>query len=450
MTIIEIIGFLIVLGVLIFIHELGHYFAARHVGVRVEAFSIGFPPKLWSKQIGETEYRISWIPVGGYVKLFGQNVDDEDMDDPTNFASKTFLQRLYILVAGPLMNLFFALIFMPLVFWIGIETPAYLDDSPRINYVQNGSYSQQLGIQADDEIIAVNGTFVKNWGELHNAIGRISPSESLVIDIDRGGNSIYIEGSGIEMHRSGSMGWSPYLDPVVGGFSSRSPAERAGIQVGDKITKINGQVIRNWSDISPSVQKIMKEEGDKANSPGSKLTVELERNSEVEHLEITPYFETNHQRWILGMFMFMPNNLSSHSIGESVVLGTSRLWFITKATFSFLGQMVKGKGSMDDLGGPVKIGMVIGDAVRKLLEDDFKKGISFLFSLMAFISLQLGIFNLLPIPALDGGHVFMLLLEKLSGKPLSTTIRERTQMIGFSVLIFLMIFVTWNDLVSMM
>ena len=434
---ITLIAFLIVLGILIFIHELGHFLAARQVGVRVEAFSVGFPPTLWGKKIGDTEYRISWIPVGGYVKLFGQNVDDEDPNDPTNYAYKTLFQRLYILTAGPLMNLLFALIFMPLVFWIGMETPAYLDDSPRIKDVQDGSYSQKLGIQANDEIIAINGTFVKNWEELHNTMRSIPPSETLVFDIDRKGNSIYIEGSAIEMHRLGSMGWSPYLVPVVGGFSSGSPAERAGIKVGDKITRINELVIGDWSDISPSVQKIMTAESKK---PDSTLKVELERNSEVKFVEVTPFFETNSQRWLLGMSM--SKKFRSHSLGESFSLGISRLWFITKGTFSFLGQMFKGEGSMDDLGGPVKIGMVIGDAVRS--------GISDLFFLMAFISLQLGIFNLLPIPALDGGHILMLLIEKINGKPLSTAIRERTQMIGFSALLFLMIFVTWNDLVSLM
>ena len=434
---ITLIAFLVVLGILIFIHELGHFLAARHVGVKVEAFSVGFPPTLWGKKIGDTEYRISWIPVGGYVKLFGQNVDDEDPNDPTNYAYKTLFQRLYILTAGPLMNLLFALIFMPLVFWIGMETPAYLDDSPRIKDVQDGSYSQKLGIQANDEIIAINGTFVKNWEELHNTMGSIPPSETLVFDIDRKGNSIYIEGSAIEMHRLGSMGWSPYLVPVVGGFSSGSPAERAGIKVGDKITRINELVIGDWSDISPSVQKIMTAESKK---PDSTLKVELERNSEVKFVEVTPFFETNSQRWLLGMSM--SKKFRSHSLGESFALGISRLWFITKGTFSFLGQMFKGEGSMDDLGGPVKIGMVIGDAVRS--------GISDLFFLMAFISLQLGIFNLLPIPALDGGHILMLLIEKINGKPLSTAIRERTQMIGFSALLFLMIFVTWNDLVSLM
>ena len=130
-----ILPFIVFLGVLIFIHELGHYLAARHVGVRVEAFSIGFPPTVWGKIIGETEYRISWLPIGGYVKLLGQNVTDEDKNDPRNYASKSILQRLYILAAGPFMNLLFALIFMPMVYWIGIDVPAYLNNTPYLQKV---------------------------------------------------------------------------------------------------------------------------------------------------------------------------------------------------------------------------------------------------------------------------------------------------------------------------
>ena len=162
---ITILSFLAVLGVLIFIHELGHYLAARHVGVRVEAFSIGFPPTALPKQVGETEYRLSWLPLGGYVKLYGQNVTDEDVEDPTNYAAKSIFQRLYILAAGPLMNLVFAIIFMPLVFWIGMDIPAYLNDTPYIQKVKPESYAYKLGIRANDEIIAVNGNKVKNWEE---------------------------------------------------------------------------------------------------------------------------------------------------------------------------------------------------------------------------------------------------------------------------------------------
>jgi len=220
-----ILSFLVVLGVLIFIHELGHYLAARHVGVRVEAFSIGFPPTAWGKQVGETEYRISWVPIGGYVKLFGQNVNDENPNDPTNYAAKSLFQRLYILAAGPAMNLLFALIFMPLVFLIGMDMPAYLNEPPLIKNVQQGSYAQELGIRANDEILAVNGTYVKNWEEVHSELAKVSTEETLTMEVDRAGSLVILEGSGTAFQNAGPMGWSPFLAPVVGEFTVQSNAE---------------------------------------------------------------------------------------------------------------------------------------------------------------------------------------------------------------------------------
>jgi len=435
-----ILSFLAVLGVLIFIHELGHFLAARHVGVRVEAFSIGFPPTAWGKQIGETEYRLSWVPIGGYVKLFGQNVEDENPEDKTNYAAKSIFQRLYILVAGPAMNLLFALIFMPLVFLIGMDMPAYLNEPPLIQKVQPGSYAQEIGIRANDEIISVNGNYVKNWEELHSTLGKVSLAKTIILEVDRAGSFVILKGSGTEMRKAGPMGWSPFISPVVGEFIGESPALQAGIKTGDKVKRIDGRPIHDWTEISPAVQQFMKGNVNNSEKAFKTLTVELERNGDVQIVEVAPFLEPKSQKWLLGMSMIkIP---SSYSFGESVILGTSRLWFLTKATFSFLGQIFQGEGSMDDLGGPVKIGMVIGDAVRS--------GIAELFFLMSFISLQLGIFNLLPIPALDGGHIFMLLIEKFKGSPLSVTMREKTQMVGFSLLISLMIFVTWNDLMSLL
>jgi len=435
-----ILSFLVVLGVLIFIHELGHYLAARHVGVRVEAFSIGFPPTAWGKQVGDTEYQLSWVPIGGYVKLFGQNVNDENPNDPTNYAAKSLFQRLYILAAGPAMNLLFALIFMPLVFLIGMDMPAYLKEPPLIQNVQQGSYAQEIGIRANDEILAVNGTYVKNWEELHSELAKVSTEENLTMEVDRAGSLVILEGSGTAFQNAGPMGWSPFLAPVVGEFTEQSPAMKAGIQASDKVTRVNGQPILDWSEISPAVQQFMHESVNNSKTATKTLTVELERNGDIQFVEVAPYLEPKSQRWLLGMSMLKISR--SFSFGESVILGTSRLWFLTKATFGFLGQMFQGEGSMDELGGPVKIGIVIGDAVRS--------GIAELFFLMSFISLQLGIFNLLPIPALDGGHIFMLLVEKFKGGPLSTALREKTQMVGFSLLISLMVFVTWNDLMSLL
>ena len=434
-----ILSFILVLGILIFIHELGHYLAARHVGVKVEAFSIGFPPTAWGKLIGETDYRISWVPIGGYVKLLGQNVTDEDKNDPRNYASKSILQRLYILSAGPFMNLLFAIIFMPLVFWIGIDVPAYLNNSPYIKKVDYGSYANKLGLQANDEIISVNGVYVNTWEKLNNLLSQISPSKKIYLEVDRAGSNLTFEGSAIEMHRAGGMGWSPILAPIIGGFSKNSPAQKAGIKTGDIIKKINGQTILDWIEISPQVQKIMIERNNTKNFE-KKIILEIDRQGSLMIVKVLPYFSSESQKWLLGMRMLKISR--SHSFVDSINLGIKRIWFLTKSTFDFLGQIFKGEGSMDDLGGPIKIGMVIGDAVRSSIAD--------LFFLMSFISLQLGIFNLLPIPALDGGHIFMLLVEKLKGGPLSESAKEKTQMIGFSVLISLMIFVTWNDLMSLL
>jgi len=431
------LSFLAVLGILIFIHELGHYLAARHVGVKVEAFSIGFPPTAWGKRFGETEYRISWIPIGGYVKLFGQNVTDEDPKDPTNYASKSILQRLYILAAGPFMNLLFAIIFMPLVFWIGMDVPAYLDKVPLVQKVQSGSFADTMGIKANDEIVSVKGNYIKNWEELNRTISHISPSENFSIELYRAGNIVKLEVPAIEMHRSRNIGWTPFIEPLVGGFTGPSPAQKAGIKTGDIIKGINGKPIIDWTEISPEVQAIMKNMNTDENLE-MKIMIELERKGNLHFIEVLPYFDQNTQMWLLGMRM--PKISRSHTFFESVILGSKRLFFLTVATFDFLGQIFKGEGSIDDLGGPIKIGIVIGDAVRSSLAD--------LFFLMSFISLQLGIFNLLPIPALDGGHIFMLMLEKIKGSPLSVNTREKTQMIGFSVLISLMIFITWNDLTS--
>ena len=157
------ITFIAVLGFLIFIHELGHYMAAKHVGVRVETFSIGFPPTIYGKKVGDTEYKVSWIPLGGYVRLFGQNVTDEDPTDSSNYASKSILQRIYILIGVPAMNLLFALFCMPLLYMIGVQSPAYLDEMAKLRKIDQGSIAEKIGLQANDQIFTVNGNEVLNW-----------------------------------------------------------------------------------------------------------------------------------------------------------------------------------------------------------------------------------------------------------------------------------------------
>ena len=383
------ITFIAVLGFLIFIHELGHYMAAKHVGVRVETFSIGFPPTIYGKKVGDTEYKVSWIPLGGYVRLFGQNVTDEDPTDPSNYASKSILQRIYILIGGPAMNLLFALFCMPLLYMIGVQSPAYLDEMAKLRKIDQGSIAEKIGLQANDQIFTVNGNEVLNWRAVNQEMGKAITTSNLRLEVE-----------------------------------------------GDLILSINGKSVGDWSDLIPLIQESQQPNG---SSDAVQIIVEYERSGEVQCVELKPYFEKEAKLWLMGMSM--PTQNKNYGIGESVSMGVQRVWQLTKATFMFLGQMLSGQGSLDDLGGPIRIGMVLGDAA--------KSGISNLIFLMAFISLQLGIFNLLPIPALDGGHILLLGFEKLKGAPLSTIFRERTQMIGFSVLIALMLFVTWNDLIQL-
>ena len=429
-------AFLLVLGFLIFIHEMGHYLAARHVGVRVESFSSGFPPKLIGKQIGETEYRLSWIPVGGYVQLSGQNMHDEDPDDPRNYAAKSIFQRFYILVAGPAMNLLVALLFMPLVYWMGVDSPGYLFSSPVIHQIRPATLAAELGVQPGDEILSINGQEASDWRTVSELTSALPPDSPLTLELYRNGAFLPVTG----VYQTGEMGWVPRIPPVVGTLLENSAAQESGIVPGDRIMRINDQLIQDWNEISPMVQALQQHRdsagGDAALQP---LRVEVERDGEQFRVGVTPSFDPESGRYLLGMTLEM--KVLSFSFGEAVQRGVERLLYLVGATFSFLGQLISGQGSLDDVGGPLRIGKVIGEAAES--------GWTELFFLTAIISLQLGIFNLRPIPALDGGHILLLFFEKLKGSPLSAVLRERTQMVGFSVLLALMLFVTYNDLLQL-
>ncbi|MEE3121928.1 MAG: RIP metalloprotease RseP, partial [SAR324 cluster bacterium] len=277
------------------------------------------------------------------------------------------------------------------------------------------------------------------WRSVNQEIGKGLSNSRLNLEVERKGALLNFQIPLQELQQQRQMGWKPFITPRAGGFTSTSPAKEAGLSEDDLILSINGNSVRDWSDLIPLIQESQKKNQENPRETAEKIVVEFERSGDVQFAEMMPYFEKEAGLWLMGMSM--PTMNKNYGIQESLSMGLQRVWQLTRATFQFLGQMLTGQGSMDDLGGPIRIGMVLGDAA--------KSGISNLIFLMAFISLQLGIFNLLPIPALDGGHILLLGFEKLKGAPLSTIFRERTQMIGFSVLIALMLFVTWNDLIQL-
>ena len=431
-----IITFIFVLGFLVFIHELGHFLAARHVGVRVDEFSIGFPPKLWSKKIhsarfGTTEYCISWIPLGGYVRLFGQNSDDEEPNNPSNYASKTKWQRFYILIAGPLMNLVFAFLLMPFIYWSGVELPKYLTEPPVIATLPEDSFVQRQAFQKGDLIVQAQGKEIKTWSDLYQILPQTNTDFFQVV-IQRDNRLIEVAD---RFQLPQDYNWGHDMAPIVGGFAPNSPAQKAGFQINDRILQIDTHSVHSWYDIASKIQTTQSFQTAKA------IDVLVHRNGHEMMMTLTPYFHTQRNQYLIGISPLIESSMQSYSLGESFVMGTKQLITGTLGIFSFLKTVITGNASLDHIGGPIQIGSFIGKAARS--------GVNDLLIVMALISLQLGILNLLPIPALDGGHIFLLGVEYLLGQPMSIAVREKLQFFGFSTLVILMLLVTYNDIMRL-
>ena len=421
---ITIITVVLALSFLVFVHELGHFLAAKKVGVHVIEFSIGFPPKLFSRMIGKTEYMISAIPIGGYVRLKGQGIDDEDENDPENYASKSKAQRFLILVSGAMMNLLVTLILLPIVFVIGYEVPAYLDSQPFISRVEQNSTAALLDIQAGDRIVSVNGNSVNTWREVQSALLDTS-QEYTSLTLERNGAQMIRQIKSEQLSNPQGFGWHPSIVPRIGSVASGSPADQSGLKSGDRIVEIDGQPVTDWSQISPLLQQ----------SGGEPVAVSIIRDNQQLDFQIKPQWLADQEYWILGIGS--PTTRISENLGQAVVLGVKRVYHLTVRTFEFLFRLISGQEKSESVGGPIMIAKMMGDAAQS--------GISNVLTLVAFISLQFAIFNLLPIPALDGGHIFLLGIEAVTGKTLSKNMRLSIQRVGFSLLLLLILFISVQD-----
>ncbi len=427
-----IIVFILVISVLVFVHEMGHFLVARWVGVRVKEFSIGMPPKALSIKRGDTEYKIGWLPLGGYVRLEGQNIDDEDSSNPQNYAAKNKAQRFLILVAGSAMNLVFALILMWAFLWVGIKVPAYYQSIPVISAVDVSSIAENAGLRKGDQIVSVQGEKVTSWANFFQSIETQSTrSDVLLVNYLRENTSkertAQMDAKAVSADTS-ALGLVPYQPAQVGGFTPNSPAKRAGIEVGDLIKNINDEAVSGWTELAEKVQA----------TKGLPVTLAISRNGEPLAISVKPLINDD-GRPLIGITQ--PITIEREPPFSALYLAAKRLLDISARTFAFLGTLFTGKASFDALGGPVMIGAALGSAAQK--------GFSDLLFLTAFISLQLAIFNLLPIPALDGGHIFILGLEWVTRRPLSPKWRERIQVAGVIFLIGLILIVTLNDVLRL-
>lgn len=347
---ISIVAFIIVLGVLVFFHELGHFLVSRLCGVGVEVFSLGFGPRLVGKTVGRTDYRISGIPLGGFVKMVGEEPDAEidPADLPLSFTHKSVFKRILIVAAGPLFNLVLAV----LIFF-GI-------------FVVSGSY---------------------------------------------------------------------ILEPVVGAVNEGTPARTAGLQEGDRVTRIDGRPIATWDEMAAAIME----------SGGRELTMTFLRGEEIRTVKVVPQatvvknlFGEDTDRYVIGIASAGVVHQRGMTVGQAAVESVAKTYEIAHLTVLSIVKLIQGVVSTKTLGGPIMIAQMAGEQARE--------GAANLVFFIALLSINLAVLNFLPIPVLDGGHLLFFLIEAVMGKPVNQRVREVAQQAGIFVLLLLMIFVFYNDI----
>lgn len=420
--------FILVLGVLVFIHEFGHFLLAKRAGVRVETFSLGFGPRLVGWKRGDTDYRISAIPFGGYVKMTGEDPKQEGAEREDSFAKKSVAARLKIVLAGPTMNLLLPFLLMPLVYLVGIEQPRYLEMPAVVGWVEEDSPAAKAGFQPGDKILRIQGEEVLNWEEA-KILFAANPDQSLQVEFLREGEELKTqitpESTGYE---GGWTGLDHERPALVGAVSPDMPAEKAGLQAGDRIVSINGIDIRNWDQMAMIIRA----------HPEEPLSIEIQRADETVSVTASPTLDPETETGFLGIAYQEATVLKRFGLWESLKNGGRDVGRSFALTFYVLGKLFTGGLSIKTLGGPILIAKMTGDAARV--------GIASLLSFVAFLSLQLGILNLLPIPVLDGGHILFLSAEALLRRPVNVKIREAAQQVGFILLLLFVLIISYNDI----
>lgn len=420
------IYFLIVIGILVFVHEFGHFIMAKRAGVRVEKFSLGFGPKIVGFKKGDTEYRISALPLGGYVKMAGENPDEEPTGDSGEFQSKTVWQRMKIGAAGPLTNILLAFLIMPFVFMVG----TYSEGPAKVGYVEKNSPAERAGFMAGDVIKDINGRSISDWSKALTLIA-VNPETDVNVVVERDGEkkNLTLRPQTATELKIGMSGLVPDIPTEIGKLRPGFPAEKAGLQLHDKILTVNNVTVYHWNQFS----NLVKDSG------GKKLTLLIQRGDERILKTITPLQDNG--RYLIGIEPYFRLVFTQYGLMDSIRLGFDKTLDFIDLTFLTLKKLLTFDLSIKTLGGPVMIAQMSGQAAAA--------GLSAFLSLLAMVSISLGILNLLPIPVLDGGLILFLIIEAIRKKPLSRTIMERAQAVGATLLITLILVVSYNDVMRM-
>ena len=427
-----ILYFVITIGVLVLVHEFGHFITAKISGMRVDTFSIGFPPRAFGKKIGETDYCISWIPIGGYVKIAGMIDESMDTDflnkppDPREFRSKPMYQRMIVVSAGVLMNFFLAFL---IFYGINLATGRVLHNTTTIGYVDSGSVAAKYGIMQGDKIVQINGTQIKNWENLETSLYIENAGSDLNLTVDRNGRNVNIKIPRGAINSNLPIGIYPAntvasINMVTPGM----PAAKAGLMPGDEIVSIDGTKVLTSQQVVSIV----------SSRKGNPIDLEILRHGGYLHITAVPNSEGKIGIEIVTKYIG-PEERFSYNVISAIPVGLEQTVNATGLLVKSVAQIATGKVSFSkSVGGPIKI--------AQLATESAEMGAMSFLGFMALLSISLAVLNILPFPGLDGGHLAFLIYEAVFRKEVPAKVKIYAQQVGFALLLLFMAFVIYNDI----
>ena len=424
----SILPFFFILGFCITIHELGHFIFAKLSKIPVEKFSIGFGPPLIRMKIGETDFRIAYFPLGGYVKMAGEDEGEivkkekQEKTDVPGFYDAPIWKRIAVVFFGPLFNILSAFIVLfVIIFAYGVIVTPFMKIT-----VEESSFYERQGFVTNDSIIAVNGLRVNTWEELWEIVDQEVDNRAR-ITVMRHDGSVHDIHARID---EDSTGIAPLVPPIAGALKQNSPADKAGMKQGDRIISIDDRSINSWSEMVDIVRT----------SQNTPLRFTWVHGGETMTAAITPepFYDPIDEDTIGQIGVFMPHGRTHVSVLSAFGLSVQRTTEMIYRVLEIFYQLITRQIPARQLGGPI--------AIFKLSTESAQWGFEYLLGLLAIISVNLGLINLFPIPALDGGHIIIAAIEAIRHKRFSSRTRLIIQQVGYALIFLLIIFVTFNDI----
>jgi regulator of sigma E protease len=432
--VVTILAVSIVLGIMVLVHEWGHFVVAKAFGVRVEIFSIGFGTRLWGTKRGDTDYRVSILPLGGYVKMAGDNPFEERKGDPAEFLSKPRWQRVLIALAGPTMNVVLSVVIVAGIFMHGSKQPAYLDKPAVLAGVLPDSAAQKAGLMPGDRIVKVNDKSNPTWDDALLETRSTLPGHSVSVVVERDGREISLSIPAAQSLED-ILGY-PADRLLVGTVSPGMPAERSGLKDGDEIVQVDGKELTSYIEFPPLVQA----------SQGRPLNLTVKRGDRTLQIEVRPQqvgVRNGAPQWQIGIAIQSADMVERREpIQRAIVGSVSANAMMVRQIVYVVYELFRGNISLKQLEGPLGIARESGRAA--------KQGMTELLQLMALIGVNLAVLNLLPIPPLDGGHILLLFIEGTIRRDLSVRVKERFVTVSMVFLLLVFAIVMYNDVLRLL